>query len=119
MSAKNVEEKKNALKGVKSTKKNGYESVSTKDDSTVKAHAKYIRTSPYKLRRVADQIRGKSVNLAFSILENLPHKGAREISKVLKLENLNNCFLNQTRCLCSAPRTTSIHLQKIRFQNTL
>ena len=39
----------------------------------VKAVAKYIRMSPHKVRRVLDQIRGRSYQEALMILEFLPY----------------------------------------------
>ena len=43
--------------------------------SIVKAVAKYIRMSPHKIRRVLDQIRGRSYQEALMILEFLPYTG--------------------------------------------
>ena len=40
---------------------------------SVKAVAKYIRMSPHKIRRVLDQIRGRSYQEALMILEFLPY----------------------------------------------
>jgi large subunit ribosomal protein L22 len=40
----------------------------------VKAIAKYIRMSPFKVRRVLDQIRGRSYREALIILEFMPYK---------------------------------------------
>lgn len=40
---------------------------------SVKAVAKYIRMSPHKIRRVIDQIRGRSYQEALMILEFLPY----------------------------------------------
>ena len=51
--------------------------------SEVKASHSFIRISPYKLRRVADLVRGQSVLEAEALLKNLPHKGARIIFQVL------------------------------------
>jgi large subunit ribosomal protein L22 len=53
--------------------KNGYKAVS-----------KYLIASPFKLRPVADLVRRKPYTEAVSLLENLPHKGARLIRKVVK-----------------------------------
>ncbi|MFM6198691.1 MAG: uL22 family ribosomal protein, partial [Dolichospermum sp.] len=39
------------------------------DTTEVKAIARYIRISPYKVRRVLDQIRGRSYREALIILE--------------------------------------------------
>jgi large subunit ribosomal protein L22 len=48
-----------------------------------KSVTKFIIASPYKLRPVADVVRRRSYNEAMSILENMPHKGARLIRKTL------------------------------------
>jgi large subunit ribosomal protein L22 len=50
----------------------------------VKAIAKYIRMSPFKVRRVLDQIRGRSYREALIILEFMPYKACEEIVKVLR-----------------------------------
>ena len=52
-------------------------------DKRAKAVAKYIRISPYKVRVVLDNIRGKSVNNAVAILENTSKAGALPIKKVV------------------------------------
>ncbi len=52
-------------------------------DKRAKAIAKYIRISPYKVRVVLDNIRGKSVNDAVAILENTSKAGALPIKKVV------------------------------------
>jgi large subunit ribosomal protein L22 len=49
-----------------------------------KAVSKYLIASPFKLRPVADLIRRKPYPEAISLLENMPHKGARLIGKVVK-----------------------------------
>jgi len=59
------------------------------DKNLVKAVAKYIRMSPFKLRRVADVVRGKSVEDAIAILSRMPHKGARLILQVLNSAKAN------------------------------
>ena len=51
-------------------------------DKRAKAIAKFIRISPYKVRVVLDNIRGKSVNEAVAILENTSKAGALPIKKV-------------------------------------
>lgn len=50
----------------------------------VRAIAKYVRTSPRKLRLVADLIRGKSAQEAWSILEFTPKRAAGPLKKVLE-----------------------------------
>lgn len=50
----------------------------------VKAVARYIRMSPHKVRRVLDQIRGRSYREALIILEFMPYKACEPILKVLR-----------------------------------
>jgi large subunit ribosomal protein L22 len=50
----------------------------------VKAIAKNIRMSPYKVRRVLDAIRGRSYGDALTILEFLPNASTEPIKKVLQ-----------------------------------
>jgi large subunit ribosomal protein L22 len=52
-------------------------------DTRPHAIARYIRISPYKVRLVLDLIRGKSVNEAVAILENVSNAGAEPIKKVV------------------------------------
>ena len=52
-------------------------------DRRPRAVAKFIRISPYKVRLVLDLIRGKSVNEAVAILENVSNAGAEPIKKVV------------------------------------
>jgi len=53
------------------------------DTQLVKAVAKYIRMSPYKVRRVLDQIRGRSYQEALMILEFLPYDAGGPIWQVI------------------------------------
>jgi len=55
----------------------------SKAQTEVKASSYYNRISPYKLRIVADLIRGKMAGQAVDILKNIPQGGARIILKVL------------------------------------
>jgi large subunit ribosomal protein L22 len=48
-----------------------------------KAHTRYIRISPQKLRLICELIAGKRVDQALSILEFAPKKGARFVEKTL------------------------------------
>jgi large subunit ribosomal protein L22 len=48
------------------------------------AHARYLRVSPYKVRRIAEQVRKKPYTDAVALLEALPHKGARLLRKVIQ-----------------------------------
>ena len=50
---------------------------------TIKAVAKYIRMSPHKIRRVLDQIRGRSYQEALMILEFLPYDASGPIWQVV------------------------------------
>jgi len=52
--------------------------------SEVKAIARYIRMSPHKVRRVLDQIRGRSYREALIILEFMPYRACDPILKVLR-----------------------------------
>jgi large subunit ribosomal protein L22 len=49
-----------------------------------RAVSKYLVGSPYKIRPVADIVRRSPYTEAVSILENMPHKGARLIRKAIK-----------------------------------
>ncbi|MBO6263605.1 MAG: 50S ribosomal protein L22 [Clostridia bacterium] len=52
-------------------------------DKRPRAVAKYIRISPFKVRVVLDLIRGKSVDEAVAILENVSKAGAEPVKKVV------------------------------------
>jgi large subunit ribosomal protein L22 len=49
-----------------------------------KATARYVRISPTKVRRVAEQIRGRPVAEAQAVLKFLPHRAARVLERTLK-----------------------------------
>jgi large subunit ribosomal protein L22 len=49
-----------------------------------RAVSKYLIGSPFKVRPVADLVRRKPYPEAMSVLENMPHKGARLIRKTVK-----------------------------------
>ena len=53
-------------------------------DVTVRAQAKYVRSSARKARLVCDHIRGKSVDEARAILAHTPRAVARDWSKLLE-----------------------------------
>ncbi|MDR0494185.1 MAG: 50S ribosomal protein L22 [Treponema sp.] len=55
-----------------------------KEKTGYRAISKYLMGSPYKIRPVADLIRRRSYPEAMSVLENMPHKGARLIRKTVK-----------------------------------
>ena len=50
----------------------------------VRAVGKYLRVSPYKVRLIADMVRGKKVEEALTILKFLPKKSGRLINKTLR-----------------------------------
>ena len=52
-------------------------------DTRPKAFARYIRISPYKVRRVIDLVRGKSYNEAIAILKNTPLGAAEAVLKAI------------------------------------
>ena len=52
--------------------------------SGYRAVSKWLIASPFKIRPVADLIRRKPYPEAISLLENMPHKGARLIRKTIK-----------------------------------
>jgi large subunit ribosomal protein L22 len=54
------------------------------DKSGYMAVTKYLIVSPFKIRPVAALIRRKPYSEAMSMLENMPHKGARLIRKTMK-----------------------------------
>jgi large subunit ribosomal protein L22 len=62
-----------------------------------KAISKFLIVSPYKIRPVADLIRRKPYPEAVSILETMPHKGARLIRKTMVSAASN--ALNQNKQL--------------------
>ncbi len=47
------------------------------------AKGRSLRLSPLKMRKVINQVRGKSVNEALFILKSLPNKGAKMAYKVI------------------------------------
>lgn len=53
------------------------------NSQSVKAVAKYIRMSPHKIRRVIDQIRGRSYQEALMMLEFMPYRSCGPIWQVL------------------------------------
>jgi len=53
------------------------------DNPGYRAITRYLLVSPYKVRPVADLVRRKPYTEAVSLLENMPHKGARLIRKTM------------------------------------
>jgi len=60
-----------------------------------KAISKYLIASPYKIRPVANIVRRKTYPEALSLLDNMPHKGARLIRKTVKSAASNALSLNK------------------------
>lgn len=54
------------------------------DTNEIKAIARYIRMSPFKVRRVLDQIRGRSYREALIVLEFMPYRACDPVLKVLR-----------------------------------
>lgn len=48
------------------------------------ATARYIRMSPHKVRRVLDQVRGRSYREALIILEFMPYRACEPVIKLLR-----------------------------------
>ncbi len=65
----------------------------------VKAFARTLPISAQKIRLVCDQVRGKDADQAIAILDFMPQKGAKYISKLIAsaIANAENNFsLNRT-----------------------
>jgi large subunit ribosomal protein L22 len=60
-----------------------------------RAKARYILVSPFKVRRVADNVRKKPYTEAIAMLENLPHKGAKLLKKVIQSAAANALYQNK------------------------
>jgi large subunit ribosomal protein L22 len=60
-----------------------------------KAFSKFLLVSPHKIRPVADLIRRKPYPEVISLLENMPHKGAKLIRKTVKSAASNALFGNK------------------------
>ena len=54
------------------------------DSSIAQAHGRFIRGSASKVRRVLDQIRGRSYRDALIMLEFMPYRSTGPITKVLR-----------------------------------
>jgi len=54
-----------------------------KEKEGYRAITRFLIVSPYKIRPVADLVRRKPYTEAVSLLENMPHKGARLIRKTM------------------------------------
>jgi large subunit ribosomal protein L22 len=54
-----------------------------KEKEGYRAVTRFLIVSPYKIRPVANMVRRKPYTEAVSLLENMPHKGARLIKKTM------------------------------------
>jgi large subunit ribosomal protein L22 len=63
--------------------------------SGYRAESKFILSSPYKIRPVADLVRRKRYPEAMAVLEHMPHRGARLVWKVVKSAASNALSLNK------------------------
>ena len=54
------------------------------EEFEIKATARYVRMSPRKVRRVLNQIRGRSYAEALVILEFMPYRACEPVRKVLR-----------------------------------
>ncbi|MDR2738476.1 MAG: 50S ribosomal protein L22 [Treponema sp.] len=63
--------------------------------SGYRAISKFLLASPFKVRPVADLIRRKPYPEAMSVLENIPHKGARLLRKTVKSAASNALSANK------------------------
>lgn len=50
----------------------------------VRAVTRYVRISPQKVRRILGELKGKQVDEALALLEFMPQKAARIVSKTIK-----------------------------------
>ncbi|HLD29316.1 MAG TPA: 50S ribosomal protein L22 [bacterium] len=80
------------------------------------ARAKFVRFSPYKVKRVLNVIRGKNVEEAFFLLSTLKVRPAREVSKVLKsaLSNSGRTSTPQTMKVSLAYAGKGPYLRRVR-----
>ena len=63
--------------------------------SGYKASARYQIISPFKVRRVANEVRRRPYTEAVAILDNLPHRGAKMIKKVVESAAANALYANK------------------------
>jgi large subunit ribosomal protein L22 len=65
------------------------------EKSGYRAKAKFLLISPTKVRRVADNVRRMLYTEAITALENLPHKGAALLKKVIHSAASNALYKNK------------------------
>lgn len=84
----------------------------------IEASAKYIHTSPHKVRRVIDQIRGRSYEQALMRLEFMPYRACEPVLTLLSsvVANANHNFgINKSNLFIDMIRVDGGSLLK-RFQ---
>ena len=86
--------------------------------TAVKARAKWVKSSPRKIQRVMDLVRGKSAGEALVILKFMPQKAARILEKVIKAavaNARNNYKMNEAGLMISEVYANKGTIMK-RFQ---
>ena len=58
--------------------------IPTSSQTSAKAHGRFVRGSASKVRRVLDQIRGRTYRDALIMLEFMPYRSTGPITKVLR-----------------------------------
>ena len=76
---------------------------STSTATTAQAHGRFIRGSVSKVRRVLDQIRGRTYRDALIMLEFMPYRSTGPITKVLR-----SAVANAENNLCLDPASLVI-----------
>lgn len=78
--------------------------IDRKQQKQAFATARYLRMSPYKVRRVLDQVRGRTYREALIVLEFMPYRACDPVLKVLRSAVANaehNQGLNPTDLIVS------------------
>lgn len=57
--------------------------MKSKRNVEICSFVRYVRISPFKIRRILDQVRGRSCNEALLILKFMPHKACTVVSKAI------------------------------------
>nr|YP_009252746.1 ribosomal protein L22 [Cymbomonas tetramitiformis]ANA56880.1 ribosomal protein L22 [Cymbomonas tetramitiformis] len=79
----------------------------THSDLEAKAFLRYVPMSPFKVRRVLDQIRGRSYEEVLMILQFMPYRACEPILEVVKSAAANakhNLGLNKSTLFISEAR---------------
>ena len=59
------------------------------------AQVRFVRISASKVRPIADKVRRQPYSEAIAVLENMPHKGAHLLRKVISSAAANALFVNK------------------------